>query len=108
LPTEASILGFENRWQAEAYSEAVIPTLPSGQEIRAIPPQFLLATKLGAEVADAAPPLRDYIADQLRKLSQHPRFDNGAEGALAAGPETRERFELVVRPRIEALALAGS
>jgi hypothetical protein len=129
MPTEASILGFENRWQAEAFPHAVESLLPSGMAIATIPPPFLLATKLEAfgtrgkgdfygsrdfgdvialidgreELADevgAAPePLREYVADQIEELSRHPLFDNGVEGALV-GPEAYERLELVVRPRI--------
>jgi hypothetical protein len=48
MPIEASILGFENRWQAESFSHAVEVTLPKGQAIRALPPPHLLATKLEA------------------------------------------------------------
>jgi hypothetical protein len=48
MPTEASILGFENRWQAEAFSHAVDVVLPKGQMIRSLPPPLLLATKLEA------------------------------------------------------------
>lgn len=77
MPTEASILGFENRWQAEAFPHAVESLLPSGR----------------------AKPLREYVAHQIEELSRHPLFDNGIEGALA-GPEAYERLELVVRPRI--------
>ena len=45
MPTEASILGFENRWQKEAFPHAAEVTLPSGRSIRAVPPPYLLATK---------------------------------------------------------------
>lgn len=130
MPTEASILGFENRWQAEAFPHAVESPLPSGRTIAAIPPPFLLATKLEAfktrgeldfygsrdfgdvvalidgreelpgEVGEAPEALREYVADQIEALSRHPVFDNGVEGALAAGPEAYERLELVVRPRL--------
>jgi len=136
MPTEASILGFENRWQAEAFPHAVERRLPSGRAIATIPPPFLLATKLEAfgsrgkldfygsrdfgdvvalvdgreelvgEVADAPEPLRRYVADQIEELSQHPLFDNGVEGALAAGPAAYDRLELVVRPRIAELIAA--
>ena len=129
MPTEASILGFENRWQAEAFPHAVESLLPSGRAIATIPPPFLLATKLEAfgtrgkrdfygsrdfgdvvalidgrveladEVGVAPEPLRVYVADQIEELLRHPHFDNGIEGALA-GPEAFERLELVVRPRI--------
>jgi hypothetical protein len=48
MPANASILGFENRWQAEALPFAVERELPSGAWIRAVPPPYLLATKLEA------------------------------------------------------------
>lgn len=128
MPTEASILGFENRWQAESFPHAVEHSLPSGRSIAAIPPPFLLATKLEAfrtrgkldfygsrdfgdvvalvdgreelpaEVGAAPKALREYVSDRIEELSRHPLFDSGVEGALA-GPEAYERLELVVRPR---------
>ena len=137
MPTEASILGFRNRWQAEAFPHAIEVQLPSGQIIRAIPPAYLLATKLEAfrtrgkedfygsrdfsdvvvlvdgreelldEVAAAPEPLRVYLAGQLEELSGHPAFDNGLEGALPSAPETQERVELVIRPRISTIIAAG-
>ncbi|MEX2105887.1 MAG: nucleotidyl transferase AbiEii/AbiGii toxin family protein [Solirubrobacterales bacterium] len=138
MPTEPSILGFQNRWQAEAFPHAVDITLPSGQAVRAIPPPYLLATKLEAfrtrgredfygsrdfsdvvalvdgreelpgEVAAAPASLRAYAAAQLDELSAHPIFDSGLEGALPSSPETPERVELVVRPRIVEIIAARS
>jgi hypothetical protein len=46
MPGDASILGFENRWQRPALAGAEALSLPSGQRIRAISPPYLLATKL--------------------------------------------------------------
>jgi hypothetical protein len=133
MPTKASILGFENRWQAEAFAHAEEIELPAGKAIRAIPPPFLLATKLeafegrgkldfyesrdfedvvrlidgrdelSAEVAAAPKDVRDYISRQLKKLSLSDLFDSGLEGALAAGPEARERVDEVIWPRVRAL-----
>jgi hypothetical protein len=130
MPTEASILGFENRWQAEAFPHAVEVGLPSGRPVRAIPPPYLVATKLEAfrtrgkddfygsrdfgdvvalvdgreeladEIAVAPVSVRKYIAGQLEELSRHPAFDSGLEGALPSSPETLERVDLVIRPRI--------
>jgi hypothetical protein len=48
MPARAEILGFENRWQAEALPHAVERALPSGARIRAAPPPYLLAMKLDA------------------------------------------------------------
>lgn len=133
MPTKASILGFENRWQAESFAHAVEVELSIGKVIRAIPPPFLLATKLEAfegrgkldfyesrdfedivrlvdgrgellaEVAAAPEALRDYISQQFKKFSGHAQFDNGLEGALPAGKEVRERVEDVMWPRVREL-----
>src|SRR6187551_148071 len=48
MPSDASILGFENRWQRPALDQAATLPLPSGHRIRAISPPYLLATKLEA------------------------------------------------------------
>lgn len=48
MPTDASILGFANRWQREAIPHALARELPSGARIAAVSPPFLLATKLEA------------------------------------------------------------
>lgn len=139
MPTEASILGFENRWQREAFPRAVPYALPSGQEIKVVPPVYLLATKLEAfasrghgdlyaskdfedvialidgreeltgELAAAEDELRTFVSGELASLSRFDTFDSAAEGALGGGPETLDRFELVLRPRVEALIdLRGS
>jgi len=133
MPTEASILGFENRWQAESFSHAVQVALPRGQSIQALPPPYLLATKLEAfdsrnrldfhgsrdwgdvvalvdgreelveEVGQAAEPVCSYISERLRELSGDRNFDAGVEGALPPSPESRDRVDLVVLPRIQML-----
>lgn len=133
MPTEASILGFENRWQAEAFSHAVEVVLPKGQTIRALPPPYLLATKLEAfgsrrrfdfygskdwgdvvtlvdgreelagEVAQSPEPVRAYVSERLRELSTHRDFDAGIEGALPPSPESRDRVDLVIMSRIRTL-----
>jgi hypothetical protein len=137
MPTDASILGFENRWQKEAFPHATTVALPSGQAIRAVPPAYLLATKLEAfgsrgkgdllwsrdfedvitladrreelaeEVRAAPDELRAYIADELGALLDHRDFDSAGEGALRGGPETQARFQVVVRPRVEAILAAA-
>ncbi len=133
MPTDASILGFDNRWQAEAFSHAVEVSLPKGQVIRALPPPYLLATKLEAfqsryqhdfygsrdwgdvvtlidgreelidEVAQAEEAVRSYVSERLRELSEHRDFDPGVEGALPSSPESRDRVDRVLMPRIREL-----
>jgi hypothetical protein len=48
MPSDATLLGFENRWQRPALDHAVTCSLPSGRSIRAISPPYLVATKLEA------------------------------------------------------------
>jgi hypothetical protein len=48
MPADATILGFENRWQGASVPHAVERVLPSGARIRAAPPAYLLATKIEA------------------------------------------------------------
>lgn len=48
LPTDEEILGFSNRWHSRALRASVRMRLPSGTPIRAVPPPYLLATKLDA------------------------------------------------------------
>jgi hypothetical protein len=47
--------------------------------------------------------VRAYVAGQLRELSSEEDFDRGLEGALPSSPESRERVDLVLWPRIEKL-----
>lgn len=48
MPADPGILGFANRWQGTALPHALERPLPSGATIRAVPPPYLLATKLEA------------------------------------------------------------
>jgi hypothetical protein len=137
MPTEASILGFENRWQKEAFLHAVEASLPSGKKIRVIPPAFLLGTKLEAfatrgkndflgsrdfsdlvtlidgreelikDVATAPDALQVYVGAQLLDLTGHRDFDRGLEGALPSSSESRGRVDRVIWPRVRQLMIAG-
>jgi hypothetical protein len=133
MPTEAEILGFSNRWQGEAFPHAVEVPLPSGRAIRAIPPAYLLATKLEAfstrgeedfygsrdfadvvalidgraelveEVSSAPELLREFVAEKLGALREHPSFASGVDAGLAPDPAAQQRADLVVQPRIAEL-----
>jgi predicted nucleotidyltransferase len=138
MPTEASILGFDGRWLREAFPHAVLRKLPSGREIRVVLPVHLAATKLEAfasrgeadlygskdfedlirlldgreelvsELAEADAEVRSFVAKELARLREFEAFESAAEGALGAGPETPDRYEEVLRPRVDAvIALAG-
>lgn len=133
MPADASILGFENRWQGASIPHAVERALPSGARIRAAPPPYLLATKIEAfkgrgrddflgsrdfgdvialidgreelpgEVQASDPDVRAYLASELSRLSAHGRFREGISGALRADFASQARAEAVVLPRIEQL-----
>lgn len=112
MPGDASILGFENRWQRPALDHAETVPLPSGQRIRAISPPYLLATKLEAwsgrgggdhlrshdledvirlidgraevvgEVGDASDDLRSFLSHEITTLLDQPRFLDAIDGTV--------------------------
>jgi hypothetical protein len=112
MPGDASILGFENRWQRPALDNAETLPLPSGRRIRAISPPYLLATKLEAwsgrgggdhlrshdledvvrlvdgraevveEVDDASDDLRSFLSRDIGALLDQPRFLDAIDGTV--------------------------
>lgn len=137
MPTDAALLGFENRWQREAFPHAVERELPSDARIRALPPLFLLATKLEAfrgrgdgdylgsrdfadivalvdgreelleEVRAAPAELQTYLAGELSALISEDRALDGIYAQLAPDAVSQERAEAVVLPRLRELAAAA-
>jgi hypothetical protein len=137
MPTDAAILGFENRWQREAFPHAVERTLPSGARIRAVPPAFLLATKLEAfegrgggdllgsrdfadivalidgreelvqDVQQAPSELRRYIHERIGSLLPDDRLTDGIQGQLLPDAATQERAEGVVLARMREIVGGG-
>jgi hypothetical protein len=138
MPLDPKVLGFENRWQARAVARAVERKLPSGRVIRAIPPVYLLATKLeafrtrgkgdflasrdfgdiialidgrpelAAEFAAADEDVRRDVGAELTRLQKAPLFDGGIAGALLPDDASQARRELVLRPRIDELIAMSS
>ena len=134
MPTEAAILGFENRWQREAFPHAVDRELPSGVRIKAVPPAYLLATKIEAylgrgegdlrgsrdfadivalldgreelvgEVAEAPNTLRGYIAEAAATLLDDSRIVDGIHSQLLPDAASQVRAEEVVLPRLREIA----
>jgi hypothetical protein len=134
MPADPAILGFENRWQREALPYAVPRELPSGARIRAIPPPYLLATKIEAfksrgaqdylgspdfgdivtiidgreevvdEVSNANADLRSFLGDEIPRLMADARFDDGVFSALRPDEASQARAEAVVLPRLRAIA----
>lgn len=112
MPGDAAILGFENRWQRPALDHAKDISLPSGRQIRAIPPPYLIATKLEAwngrgggdhlrshdlediinlidgraeivdEVEDVSGDLRSFLSREIATLLEQPRFKDAIDGTV--------------------------
>lgn len=112
MPGDATILGFENQWQRPALDDAKPLLLPSGQEIRAISPPYLIATKLEAwngrgggdhlrshdlediitlvdgraevigEVKDAPSGLRSFLSHEVATLLDQTRFLDTVDGTI--------------------------
>jgi predicted nucleotidyltransferase len=138
MPTDAELLGFTNRWQAESFSHAVERELPSGARIRAVPPPFLLATKAEAfrgrgrndyvgsrdfadivalfdgraelidEVRAAPTELRHYLAAELGALLENDRALDGVYAQLLPDAASQERAETIVIPRIREIVAIGA
>ena len=130
MPTEAGILGFENRWQKRAFPTALARDLPSGARIRAASPPFLLATKLEAfkgrgredllashdfadivslfdgreelvsELRGAPSDLREYVGTEVSALLERERLLAGIHAQLPPDAASQARAEATVLPRL--------
>jgi hypothetical protein len=137
MPADPSILGFANRWQAASLPHAARRTLPSGTEIRAAPPPYLVATKLEAfagrghgdlfashdfedvialidgreelvsEIEQEPPALRSFIAEELDALRADVRIVDALQGWLPPDAESQARVHDVLLPRIDAVIAAA-
>jgi hypothetical protein len=136
MPTDPNVLGFANRWYPSALAAATPVRLPSGAEIRAVPPPHLLATKLEAfrsrgagdylgsrdfgdivtlvdgrselvdEVRGADEDVRVYVAEAFESMKDDVFFESGVAGALLPDAASQARRGLVLE-RIQALIEAG-
>lgn len=132
LPLEPRLAGLSDPWLARATGAAVSRTLPSGNEVRVVPPAWLVVTKLQAfadrgnsdclgsrdfedlillvdsriELADEIDALpedaRTHVRQELRRVLGLAGFHYGVEGALATA-DARERAAAVTIPRLEEL-----
>jgi hypothetical protein len=126
MPTDEAILGFTNRWYEDASKAARNVALPSGTHIRAVPPEYLLTTKLeafrsrgaddylasadfedivrlidgrerlGSEAEAAPPDVRAFIATELERMLADQRFEPGVAGALLPDAASQARLPLVL------------
>lgn len=124
MPDDAEILGFTNRWYADAVHTATNFSLRSGTVIRVVSPVHFVATKLEAyrgrgnndplasrdmedllsivdgrealleEITGSAPELQGYIAGQFSQLLQHSDFDYAVQ---AAARNSRGREDIIFK-----------
>jgi predicted nucleotidyltransferase len=130
MPMDSGILGFANRWYPLAVETASVVALPTGARVRLIGAPAFVATKfeafwdrghgdllgshdlediinvvdgrpsLGAEVAAAAPQLRQYLAAQCATLLAMPGFMNALPGMVFPDESLAGRVKLLAQ-RIE-------
>jgi hypothetical protein len=133
MPTRAELLGFGNRWQAEAVPHAWRRTLPSGAEIRAASPAHLLASKLEAfngrgrddmlmsrdlddivslldgrpelvgEVAAAPANVRGFLSEGFRRLLADADFRDALLGLVRPDDASQRRVADIIVPRMRAV-----
>jgi hypothetical protein len=134
MPADEAVLGFSNPWYGLALETAFERELPSGQQIRAVAPALIVATKLAAwkgrgngdilasldlhdiialvdgrpELADelAAHPrdLRQYIADELASLRSDPYLGYIIQGAVQEYGRVAAARAAIVEDRIKRIA----
>jgi predicted nucleotidyltransferase len=133
MPVDEAVLGFSNRWYAEAAASAMRLSLPSGKVINLISAPAFLATKFEAfrtrgkadlllshdfediinvvegrlsivdEVSEASAPLRAYLAQQFVEVSATPDFMNVLPGLVAYDDLHSQRVAAVTK-RISAIS----
>jgi len=134
MPTDEAVLGFSNRWYADAAASAQCLSLPSGKAINLISAPVFLATKfeafrtrgksdlisshdfedivnviegrsaIVAEVSAGKIALRDYLAGQFAGVIAAPDFMNVLPGLVALDELHGQRVATVMQ-RMSAMAV---
>ncbi len=137
MPTDATVLGFANRWYPLAATSATRLALPSGKVINLISAPAFLATKFEAfrsrgkgdpllshdfediinvvegrqsvveEIGACATTLRDYLAPQFAAIMAGPHFANVLPGLVAFDDLHGQRLARI-HQRIAAIAAMGA
>lgn len=132
---EDNILGFSNPWYPEGFAHAIPYVLPDETTIQIMPAVYFIATKLaalrsrgmsdirlsndledivyvldnrpalGAEVADASPAVRAYIAAEVSRLLLHPELREAIDCQLPYGSGDDRKF--IIERRLQTLASVG-
>lgn len=137
MPTDESVLGFSNRWYAEAATTAFRLILPSGTTINLISAPAFIATKFEAfhtrgksdllqshdfediinviegrqsiveEIGTSGSTLRAYLGSQFAKIMAEPGFSNVLPGLVAFDDLHAQRLERIFQ-RIADIAAMGT
>lgn len=133
MPTDEAVLGFSNRWYAEAASSAMRIRLPSGRSVNLISAPAFLGTKFEAfrtrghsdmlvshdfedivnvlegrrrvveEIGGASPPLKHYLSAAFEQVMATPSFSDTLPGLVAIDELHEQRVSAVLQ-RIRAVA----
>lgn len=125
MPTDESILGFSNRWYADAINSADTCSIAEDLTIRLVTPVHFIATKLEAffgrgnedywgshdledvitvidgrpeilkELAEAGPELKAYIAETVSEMINVESFKEALSGHLPPDRASQERLPLL-------------
>lgn len=123
MPTDASVLGFGNRWYSDGIAHAESFQLPNNGRVRVFSVPYLLASKLEAfhgrgrgdfmaskdiediislldgcpdaerRVAAAPEAVRKHLGREFKRLLGDKTFVGSIEGHLNFGPDARERLD---------------
>lgn len=137
MPTDEAVLGFSNRWYAEAARSASRVRLPSGRSVHLIAAPAFLGTKFEAfrtrgnadilvshdfediinvlegrsrvveEIQDALPPLRTYLSKAFRQILATASFGDMLPGLVAYDALHAQRVSAVLH-RIRSVAALES
>jgi hypothetical protein len=111
MPTDAGILGFSNRWYDALLRSAVMMVIGGGDYLSSHDLEDVLSVvdgraELVAELGQALPELRTFVAQTFARLLGDEGFDNALPGLVIDGsPAVRTP---VVRERLRAIAALGA
>lgn len=137
IPADARLAGIDDHWMPHVVRSSILHTLPTGTQIRAVPPPWLLVLKLAAfndrghhdvlashdfedivvlvdgraelphEAARLPDDARAHVVTTLEHIQTLSDYPYGVEGALP-DPDARDRAAAVTIPRFAEILAAAS
>jgi len=131
MPLDEKILGFTNKWYAEAIVDSTYYEISPGVNIKILTPAFFCATKLEAfnnrgdsdyyashdledlialidgrseiinEIRSAKDHIRSYIATQIKSFLNSPAFTDALPGHLLPDSASQERLPILISRLVE-------